>query len=150
MASQAAEFEYNSGLSKASSYIPAGFHPLTVHLTVSGAAQYTEFLKRAFDAVELTRSPSPDGRLLNASVRMANTVMLLNDVFPEFGGEAYRSGRALRLTLYVPDADATWANAVAAGCKVLSPIRDQFWATATGKWRTHSGSSGQSQRTWRT
>jgi hypothetical protein len=24
--------------------------------------------------------------------------MLLNDVFPEFGGEAYRSGSAVRLT----------------------------------------------------
>ena len=35
---------------------------------------------------------------------------MLNDVFPEFGGEAYRSGRAVRLTLYLPDADAAWAQ----------------------------------------
>ena len=52
---------------KAFSYLPAGFHTLTVHLTVDGAAQYIEFLKRAFDAVELTRSTSHDGRLLNAT-----------------------------------------------------------------------------------
>jgi hypothetical protein len=32
--------------------------------------------------------------------------MMLNDIFPEFGGEAYRFGKALRLTLYLPDADA--------------------------------------------
>lgn len=118
---------------RASSYLSAGFHSLTVHLTVSGAAQYIEFLRRAFDAVELTRSPSRDGRLLNASVRIANSVMMLNDVFPEFGGEAYRSGRAVRLTLYLPDADAAWAKAIAAGCKVVSPIRDQFWGDRYGE-----------------
>src|SRR5262249_5268097 len=119
------EFEYiriQLGVSKASSYLPAGFQTLTVHLTVNGATQYIEFLNRAFDAVELTRSTSQDGRLLNASVRVANSVMMLNDVFPEFGGEAYRSGRAVRLTVYVPDADAAWAKAVAAGCKVISPV----------------------------
>jgi uncharacterized glyoxalase superfamily protein PhnB len=92
-------------MAKASSYLPSGFHTLTAHLTVDGAAQYIEFLKRAFDAVELTRSPAADGRLLNASVRIGDSVVMINDVFPEFGGEAYRSGRAVRLTLYLPDAD---------------------------------------------
>jgi len=59
--------------------------------------------------------------------------MMLNDVFPEFGGEAYRSGPAVRLTLYVPDADAAWATAIAAGCKVVSPIEDQFWGDRYGE-----------------
>jgi PhnB protein len=120
-------------MSKASSYLPAGFHALTVHLTVDGAAQYIDFLKRVFDAVELTRSPSPDGRLLNASVTIANSVIMLNDLFPEFGGQAYRSGPEVRLTLYLPDADAAWAKAIAAGCKVVSPIRDQFWGDRYGE-----------------
>ena len=120
-------------MSKASSYLPTGLHTLSVHLTVSEAAQYIEFLKRGFDAVELTRSPSQDGRILNASIRVANSVMMLNDVFPEFGGEAYRSGRAVRLTLYVPDADAAWSKAITAGCKVVSAIRDQFWGDRYGE-----------------
>ena len=118
---------------KASSYLPSGFHTLTAHLTVDGAAQYIEFLKRAFDAIELTRSPAADGRLLNARVGIGDSVVMLNDVFPEFGGEAYRSGRAVRLTLYLPDADAAWAKALAAGCKVASPIRDQFWGNRYGE-----------------
>jgi PhnB protein len=127
------ELEYNRQVSKAPSYLPAGFNSLTVHLTVSGASQYIEFLKRAFDAIELARSSSRDGRLLNASVRIADSVMMLNDVFPEFGGEDYRSGRAERLTLYLPDADAAWAKAIAAGCKVVSPIGDQFWGDRYGE-----------------
>ena len=120
-------------MAKASSYLPSGFHTLTAHLTVDGAAQYIEFLKRAFDAIEWTRSPAADGRLLNASVGIGDSVVMLNDVFPEFGGEAYRSGRAVRLTLYLPDADAAWAKALAAGCKVASPIRDQFWGDRYGE-----------------
>ena len=120
-------------MAKASSYLPSGFHTLTAHLTVDGAAQYIEFLKRAFDAIELTRSPAADGRLLNASVGIGDSVVMLNDVFPEFGGEAYHSGRAVRLTLYLPDADAAWAKALAAGCKVASPIRDQFWGDRYGE-----------------
>jgi len=93
-------------MSKASSYLPSGFHSLTVHLTVKGAAEYMEFLKRGFGAIELTRSPSPDGRILNASVRIGDSVIMLNDVFPEFGGKPYSSGPAVRLTVYVPDVDA--------------------------------------------
>ena len=120
-------------MSKALSYLPAGFHTVTVHLTVNGAAEYIEFLKRAFDAVEITRSQAADGRLLNACVRIADSVVMLNDVFPEFGGEAYRSGRAVRLTLYLPDADAAWAKALAAGCKIATPIRDQFWGDRYGE-----------------
>jgi uncharacterized glyoxalase superfamily protein PhnB len=106
---------------------------------VKGAAEYIEFLKRAFDAVELTRSPSPDGRLLNASVRIADSVLMLNDVFPEFGGQAYESRRAIRLTLYIPDADAAWAKALASGCKVVSPLRDQFWGDRYGELEDPTG-----------
>src|SRR5262249_54260086 len=75
------------GMPKASSHLPPGFSTLSIHLTLNGAAKYIEFLKQAFDAVELTRSASPDGRLLNASVRIGDSVMMLNDVFPEFGGK---------------------------------------------------------------
>ena len=87
-------------MSKASSYLPAGFHTLTTHLTVKGAADYIEFLKGAFEAVELSRSPSPDGRLLHASIRMGDSVMMLNDVFPESAAEAISPGDwPIRLTL---------------------------------------------------
>ena len=136
-------------MAKASSYLPSGFHTLTAHLTVDGAAQYIEFLKRAFDAIELTRSPAADGRLLNASVGIGDSVVMLNDVFPEFGGEAYRSGRAVRLTLYLADADAAWAKALAAGCKVASPIRDQFWGDRYGEVEDPFGYVWAIATTWR-
>lgn len=69
-------------MSKASNYVPAGFYTLTVHLTVERAAEYIDSLKQAFGAVELMRSPSADGRLLNASDRIGDSVTMLNDLFP--------------------------------------------------------------------
>ena len=36
------------------------------------------------------------------------------------------------------------------GCKVLSPLLDEFWGDRYGEVGIRSGSSGQSQRTWKT
>src|SRR5262249_968299 len=80
-----------------------------------------------------TERQRPTRHRLSNQVAGCASVMILNDVFSEFGGEAYRSGRAVRLTLYLPDADAAWAKALAAGCKVASPIRDQFWGDRYGE-----------------
>ena len=125
---------------KASSYVPAGFSTLNIHLTVNGAAKYIEFLKQAFDAVELARSESPDGRLLNASVSIGNSVMMLNDVFPEFGARPITPGDwPIRLTLYVPDAEAAWAKSLKAGCSVTMPIGEQFWGDRYGEVRDPFG-----------
>ncbi len=57
-------------MSKAAQPVPAGFHTLTVHLTESGCADYTDFLKQTFSAVEI------------------DSLMTLNHVFPEFGHPA--------------------------------------------------------------
>jgi len=125
---------------KASSHLPAGFSTLSIHLTVNGATKYIEFLKQAFDAVELSRSASPDGRLLNASVRIGDSVMMLNDVFPEFGGKPIVPEEwPMRLTLYLPDADAVWAKSLKAGCSVTMPLREQFWGDRYGEVRDPFG-----------
>jgi len=127
-------------VAKASSHVPEGFGTLSIHLTVNGAAQYIEFLEQAFDAIELTRSASPDGRLLNASVRIGNSVLMLNDGFPEFGGKPFAPGNwPVRLTLYLPDADAIWGKSLKAGCSVTMPIREQFWGDRYGEVRDPFG-----------
>src|SRR5690242_11063800 len=67
--------------------IPEGFHAVTPHLTVNGASDYIDFLKRAFGAVELNRTAGPGGKIMHASVRIGDSVMMLNDLFPEFGSK---------------------------------------------------------------
>jgi PhnB protein len=122
-------------MAKATSPIPPGFHSLTTHLCVPGAAKYIDFLKSAFGAEEISRSPAPGGKLMHAQVRMGDSILMFADDFGDtMGLPPLAQGRMpFHLNLYVPDADATWATAVAAGCEVTMPIGDQFWGDRYGQ-----------------
>jgi PhnB protein len=128
------ELSYDRGtMPKAKNPIPEGFRTLTPHITVSGAAKYIDFLKRAFNAVEVSRSTEPGGKLMHAHVRIGDADLMLNDHFPEFGASPIAQGNwPLTLHLYVRDADAVFAQAVSAGCTVVMPIADQFWGDRYG------------------
>jgi len=114
---------------------------LTAQLSVNGAAAYLDFLQRAFHAVEIARSPGPGGKLMHVEVRIGDSLLMFADDFAaEFGLPPLAVGRLpFHLHLYVPDADATWNQAVAAGCEVLMPIGDQFWGDRYGHVRDPFG-----------
>jgi len=60
---------------------PPHFMP---HLDVDGAAAAPDFYKKAFDAVAMIRMPAEDGmRLMRASIRIGDGVVMLHDSFPE-------------------------------------------------------------------
>lgn len=121
-------------------YRPEGFTDITLHLTVKGAADYVEFLKKAFNAKEIDRSSMPDGRLMHATVRIGDSYIMLNDHFPEMGAHPIPEGDwPLRINLYVADSDAQWAQAIAAGCIVVFPLQDQFWGDRYGQVRDPKG-----------
>ena len=128
-------------MAKPANPIPPGFHSLTVHLAVNRAADYIDFLKRAFSAVELSRSPGPGGKLMHALMRIGDSVLMFADDFgPEFGMPPLAQGRLpFHLNLYVPDADAAFQQAVAAGCEVTMPLADQFWGDRYGHVRDPFG-----------
>lgn len=115
--------------------IPDGMHSLTPHLVCAGAADAIEFYKKAFNAVELARLPGPEGKLAHAAVRIGDSVLMLVDEFPGMGAKGPKSleGAPITLHLYVEDADAAMAQAVAAGAKVIMPLADMFWGDRYGQ-----------------
>jgi PhnB protein len=120
-------------MAKATSPIPSGFHTLTPHITVDGAAKYIDFLKQAFGGTEISRAPGPGGKLMHASVRIGDSMLMFNDLFPEMGVPPIAQGHwPIVLHLYVPDADAAFERAKAAGCQVTFPLSDQFWGSRYG------------------
>lgn len=121
--------------------IPPGFHTLTAHLSVNGAAAYIDFLQRAFNAVEINRSPGPGGKLMHVEMRIGDSLLMFADDFSsELGFPPLAQGRMpFHLHLYVPDADALWNQAVAAGCGVFMPIGNQFWGDRYGMVRDPFG-----------
>lgn len=115
--------------------VPEGFHSVTASLTVDSAAAAIEYYRRAFGAVEVQRSPAPDGKKIwHAEVRIGDTLLMLNDAFPEMGGPPANTagGHPFGFWLYVPDVDAVHAAAVAAGGTSSSSVETQFWGDRTG------------------
>jgi PhnB protein len=120
--------------------IPEGFRTITPHLTVDGAANYIDLLTRAFGAIEVHRSQMPTGKIMHATLRIGDSVVMLNDWFPEFGAKPINPAPwPFAIHLYVPDADAMFAQATAAGCKTVMPLADQFWGDRYGQVEDPAG-----------
>jgi len=115
--------------------IPEGMHSLTPHLVCAGAADAIEFYKKAFGAIETSRMPGPQGRLMHAAVRIGDSTLMLVDEMPEWGslGPKALKGSPVTVHLYVEDVDATVAKAVAAGAKVTMPVAEMFWGDRYGQ-----------------
>lgn len=117
--------------------IPPGMHTLTPHLVCRRAADAIDFYVKAFNATELMRLPGPDGRLMHAQLKIGDSCVMLMDEFPEpnacptFSPLALK-GTPVSLHLYVADADAAFAQAVAAGATVVMPLADMFWGDRYG------------------
>jgi PhnB protein len=115
--------------------IPKGMHTVTPHLICAGADAAIEFYKKAFGAVELSRIPGSDGKLMHAAIQIDDSVIMLNDEMPQWGAFGPKSlkGSPVTIHLYVEDADGVFAQAVAAGAKVTMPLDDMFWGDRYGK-----------------
>ena len=115
--------------------IPDGMHSLTPHLVCAGAADAIAFYKRAFGATELSRLPGAQGKVMHAMIRIGDSTLMLMDEEPAWGslGPIALKGSPVTIHLYVEDADATMAQAVAAGAKVTMPLADMFWGDRYGQ-----------------
>lgn len=109
--------------------------PITAHIVVQGAARAATFYRDAFGAEEIERIPVPDGRLMSVQLRLNGSVLHIADEFPEMGvlAPASPGGTAVVLALDVDDADALFAQAVAAGAEVRQPLADMFWGDRHGQ-----------------
>src|SRR4051812_20277061 len=71
--------------SRAVKPIPEGFHTMSCHLVCSGASDAIAFYKKAFGATELVRLPTPNGKILHASVKIGDSIVMLTDEVPQMG-----------------------------------------------------------------
>jgi PhnB protein len=112
--------------------IPEGYHTISPSLTCKDAARAIDFYKKAFNAQEIMRMPSPDGKISHAELRIGDSIIFLNDEMGPMTGAATGTPR-IYLFLYVEDADKTFDSAVKAGAKVEMPLENQFWGDRYGK-----------------
>jgi uncharacterized glyoxalase superfamily protein PhnB len=121
--------------------IPSGMHTVTPPLICAGAADAIGFYVKAFGAVEESRLPGPDGKVMHAMLRIGDSAIMLADEFPECGGFSPKSlnGSPVTLHLYVQDVDAAMKRAADAGAEVIMPAQDMFWGDRYGQVRDPYG-----------
>jgi len=94
---------------KGEDYIPKGLHNVNVYMHPLRAEPVIGFLKRAFGAQELAKYASPDGVVHHAEIRVGDAVV-------EMARPTDRTCPCSRVSmLYVPDCDAVYKRALAAG-----------------------------------
>jgi PhnB protein len=107
------------------------------HLTIrdNRASEAIDFYTKAFGATESNRHMADDGkRILHAHLDLNGGPLMLNDDFPEMGGgQGSPPPAGVGLHLDVPDADAAWDRALAAGASVRFPLDNQFWGQRYGQ-----------------
>ena len=108
---------------------------LSPHIVVRGADRAAEFYRAAFGAEEVERIPTPDGRLMSLQMRIGDRSLHIADEFPEMGVLAPPSlgGTPVVLGLSVPDAEAAFTRAEAAGATVRQPLAEVFWGDLHGQ-----------------
>jgi PhnB protein len=119
-------------------------HPtLTAVLSVRGGAKALEFYATAFGAQEILRVPGPEGRIDHAQMRMGESLLFLADESPHappgYGSPPKLGGTSCVMYVTVPDADASYAQAVRAGAEGLIPVQEQHWGNREGLVRDPFG-----------
>jgi PhnB protein len=114
--------------------IPDGYHTVTPYLAVDGAAEAIEYYKKAFDAKELARMETPDGKIGHAELQIGDSLVMLADPFPQATTRTPKElgGTSAGVFMYVEDVDAVVERAVAAGATITMDVADQFWGDRFG------------------
>lgn len=101
--------------------IPDGYHTITPYLMIKDSQKFIEFLKKAFNATEVSKSVTDDGKIMHAEIKIGNSMMMLSEA-----NELYPAEPAL-FYLYVNDTDATYKQAIAAGATSTMEPANQFY-----------------------
>lgn len=116
--------------------IPRDYPRVTPSLAVDGAAAAIDFYCRILGATERMRIAEPSGKIGHAELSIGDSLIMLNDEYPEMGAVGPKSvgGTPVSLLVYVEDVDATFAAALGAGATSLQPVEDRFYGDRSGQF----------------
>lgn len=115
-------------------HVPEGYHTITPYLICDNAADVIEFLKKAFDAKEVSETmKSVDGKIRHAELRIGNSHLMLSEACD------VNKAMPVMLYLYVEDCDKVYQQAIKAGGKSIKEPADQFYGDRSGGVMDSSG-----------
>lgn len=115
--------------------IPEGVSVIMPMLVCSDVSVEINFCKTTFGAVELVRRPGPDGTAAHALLTIGVAMIMIEGVWPTLSSRSPQTDGSSPVVVYVyvEDVDTVIERAVAAGAKVLMPVKDQFWGDRTAR-----------------
>jgi uncharacterized glyoxalase superfamily protein PhnB len=120
--------------------VPAMYGAVTPHLIVSPARDAIAFYTQAFGAKPGLVMDGPGGVIMHAELAIGGSIVMLADEQPPMTPHASArkspknmGGTTFAVMLYVKDADATYAKAVASGATGVMPPMDMFWGDRFGQ-----------------
>lgn len=117
--------------------IPEGYPRITPYLIVDGAAAAIAFYTEVLGATERMRMPgdTPDS-IGHAELQLGDSIIMLADEFLEMEALAPTTvgGSPVTLHVYVEDADAVFAAAIAGGARSIRDPEDQFYGDRSGQF----------------
>jgi uncharacterized glyoxalase superfamily protein PhnB len=116
------------------SHVPEGYHAVTPYLAVTDAARLIAFATQAFGAVEIHRVMA-GSRIRHAQLKIGDSVIMLGEPQPPW------HPMAASLYVYVADADATYARALAAGGSSMLAPADMDYGDRSGGVKDPSGNA---------
>jgi PhnB protein len=115
--------------------IPDGYHTITPYICASDARKLIAFLQEAFDAELGHQSVDDEGRIRHAEVRVGTSMLMLAQSVPEY------PATPISIYMYVPDVDATFKRALAAGAIEIQPVASQFYGDRSGGMKDPVGNT---------
>ena len=114
-------------------YIPPGFGTVTPYFFVDDAEAFIRFLLDGLAGEETCRTMRPDGKVQNVQVRLGTSTVMVSEAtarYPQMSGAFY---------LFVADADASMARALAHGAQLEMPVADMPYGDRQGGVRDRHG-----------
>jgi len=104
-------------------------------LTCRDAAAEIEFCRKTFGAAVLSRREGADGRVIHATLKVHESLVMVHEVSPHLASRAPEPDGSSPVVLYLyGDAvDPVIARAVAGGARVILPPQDQSWGDRVGR-----------------
>ncbi len=113
---------------------PQAYHSVTPYMTVRDCVAAIDFYRRAFGAEKVMQLDMPDGKIAHAEIRIGDSIVMLSEENEEWGNKSpvTLGGSPMFLMIYVPDVDAAFKKAIAAGATEVRPVEDQFYGDRSG------------------
>jgi PhnB protein len=107
--------------SPTTSYKSPGYHTVTPYIIVEDGQKLIDFLQQAFDGQLKEHMKGEDGKTWHAEVLIGDSHVMIG------GARGDQKPLPCMNYIYVPDCDATYRKALAAGATSLMEPADQFY-----------------------